>query len=125
MDRIGRSVGGVVVKSTSDTKRVTGPPPPDVSRISTWLLVPKNMYRDDPDPSVWWNTDPVGPVAVIPAAVLVTVWVPRVVVGAADQASSALLLNRPLEMTIGSAALAGADPSMGIAPAAPVATSTA
>src|SRR3954447_16071915 len=80
--RIGRSVGGVVVKSTRDTERVPGPPPVEDSRIRTWLWVPMNMYLDTP--RVWWNTDPVGPLATspcTPVVVLVTVRSPMVVVG--------------------------------------------
>src|SRR5882757_6928146 len=107
--RIGRSVGGVVLKSTKDTERVPGPAPVDDSRIRTWLWVPMNMYLDTP--SVWWNTDPVGPLTTrpcAPAEILVTVRSPMVVAGAEDQASAALLLNRALEMVIGFAAAAGA-----------------
>jgi hypothetical protein len=105
---------------------VTGPAPVDDSRISTWLRVPMNMYLDTP--RVWWNTDPVGPVAVIPTTPvvrLVTVRSPSVVVGADDQARAALLLNSPLEMVIGSAAPAGDATAATATAATPTATAAA
>src|SRR2546421_352293 len=87
MARIGRSVGGVTVKSTRDTRWVIGPTFLSDSRMSRWLRLPMNMYFDTP--SVWWNTEPVGPVAVMPANPVVfrvTVRSPAVVLGAVDQA---------------------------------------
>src|SRR3954470_6152370 len=125
--RIGRSAGGVTVKSTRDTRWVIGPAFLSDSRMSRWLRLPRKMYFDTP--SVWWNPEPVGPVAVMPAKPVVrrvTVRSPAVVLGAADQAIDDTLTNRPLVMVILSAgaAVAGtAAPT--VTPAAASATMTA
>jgi hypothetical protein len=107
--RIRRSAGGETVKSTRDTRWVTGPAPVLDSRISMWFRPPMNLYLETP--VVRWNTDPVGPLAVIPGdpvVLRVTVRSPCVVDGAVDQPIDPTFTNSPFEMVIRSSGAADA-----------------